>query len=215
MKIIAVNGSPRKDWNTHILLQKALDGAASKGAQTELVHLYDIDYKGCIACLACKRKDAPPKPVRCVVKDGLTPILERIASSDALILGSPIYFGEVTSGMRAFLERFLFQYLSYDKERVPLAPKKIPSAFIYTMGVPEAALDEVGYKVKFAFYKNLLESILGRSETLVVTETLQVKDYGKFNMRMFDEDQRKKRREAVFPKDCEAAFNIGASLSVL
>jgi multimeric flavodoxin WrbA len=48
MKVIALNGSPRKKWNTATLLKHALDGAASKGADTELVHLYDYNYKGCI-----------------------------------------------------------------------------------------------------------------------------------------------------------------------
>jgi len=51
MKVIALNGSPRKKWNTATLLKHALDGAASKGAETELIHLYDYNYKGCISCL--------------------------------------------------------------------------------------------------------------------------------------------------------------------
>jgi multimeric flavodoxin WrbA len=50
MKAIGVNGSPRKKWNTATLLKKALEGAASEGAKTALVHLYDLDYKGCISC---------------------------------------------------------------------------------------------------------------------------------------------------------------------
>jgi multimeric flavodoxin WrbA len=54
MKAIGVNGSPRKKWNTATLLKKALEGAASEGAKTGLVHLYDLDYKGCISCFACK-----------------------------------------------------------------------------------------------------------------------------------------------------------------
>lgn len=54
MKIIALNGSPRKKWNTATLLQKALEGAVSQGAITELIHLYDLNYKGCISCFACK-----------------------------------------------------------------------------------------------------------------------------------------------------------------
>ena len=45
MKVIAVNGSPRKNWNTATLLQKALDGAASQGAETEIFHLYELNYK--------------------------------------------------------------------------------------------------------------------------------------------------------------------------
>lgn len=56
MKIIAVNGSARKNRNTSILLKKALEGAESTGAQIELVNLYDLEYKGCTGCLGCKVK---------------------------------------------------------------------------------------------------------------------------------------------------------------
>lgn len=55
MKVIAINGSPRK--NTATLLAKALEGASSCGAETELIHLYDHNYKGCVSCFACKLKD--------------------------------------------------------------------------------------------------------------------------------------------------------------
>ncbi|MCL2063580.1 MAG: flavodoxin family protein, partial [Candidatus Cloacimonetes bacterium] len=56
MKIIAVNGSPRKNWNTHILLEKCLEGAKETGAEAELVNLYDIQFKGCTSCFICKLK---------------------------------------------------------------------------------------------------------------------------------------------------------------
>ena len=93
MTIIGINGSPRKKWNTATLLTKALEGAASQGADTELVHLYDLDYKGCISCFACKIIDGPHNG-RCAVKDDLSPILKKIEDeADAIILGSPIYFG--------------------------------------------------------------------------------------------------------------------------
>ena len=77
MKILAFNGSPRKKWNTATLLDKALEGAASKGAVTEMIHLYDLDYKECISCFACKRKDGKSYG-RCSVKDGLSPVLTEI-----------------------------------------------------------------------------------------------------------------------------------------
>ena len=54
MKVMAFNGSPRKKWTTATLLSKALEGAASKGAKTELIHLYHLNFKGCISCFACK-----------------------------------------------------------------------------------------------------------------------------------------------------------------
>ena len=50
MKVIAFNGGPRKNWNTAMLLEKALEGAKSQGAETELIHLYELNYKGCISC---------------------------------------------------------------------------------------------------------------------------------------------------------------------
>src|SRR5208337_3352580 len=104
MKVIGFNGSPRKKWNTASLLQKALEGAASKGAKTELIHLYDLDYKGCISCFACKTKDGKSYGT-CAVKDDLTPIFKKVEKADAIILGSPIYFGRVTGEMASFYER--------------------------------------------------------------------------------------------------------------
>ena len=54
MKVMAINGSPRKDWNTATMLQKALEGSASRGAETELIHLYDLQFQGCTSCFSCK-----------------------------------------------------------------------------------------------------------------------------------------------------------------
>ena len=71
MRIIAVNGSPRKKWNTAALIDSALDGARSLGAETQRVDLYDLDYKGCVSCFACKKLGGKSYG-RCAVKDGLT-----------------------------------------------------------------------------------------------------------------------------------------------
>jgi multimeric flavodoxin WrbA len=108
--VIAINGSPRKNWNTAMLLEEALKGAASKGADTELIHLYDLDFTGCTSCFACKLKDGKSYG-RCAVSDDLTAVLDTIYDADALILGSPIYFGTVTGEMKSFMERLLFPYL--------------------------------------------------------------------------------------------------------
>lgn len=89
MKVIAFNGSPRRSWNTAILLKKALEGAASQGAATELINLYDLNFKGCISCFECKRKNGPNYG-RCAVNDDLLPVLQKAATADGLILGSPI-----------------------------------------------------------------------------------------------------------------------------
>jgi multimeric flavodoxin WrbA len=102
--VIAFNGSPRKNWNTATLLQKALEGASSERAETELIHLYDINFKGCTSCFACKVIGAKSYG-RCAVKDEITPIFKRIEEkADAIILGSPIYFGMVTGEMKSFMD---------------------------------------------------------------------------------------------------------------
>ena len=71
MKVLAINGSPRTKWNTAALLNNALEGAASQGAETELVHLYRLNYKGCVSCFSCKLKGGKSYG-RCAVKDELT-----------------------------------------------------------------------------------------------------------------------------------------------
>ena len=96
MKAIGVNGSPRKKWNTATLLEKALKGAGSQGAKTELFHLYDLNYKGCISCFACKKK--PGKSYgKCAVKDGLMPVLEKVNEADVIISMGSNGFGETSA----------------------------------------------------------------------------------------------------------------------
>ena len=113
MKIIAINGSPRKNWNTARLLEAALDGARAQGAETKLYHLYDYDFKGCRSCFACKRIGSPFYG-KCAQKDGISDILAEVKAADGLVLGTPIYFGAATGEFRSFLERLLFQNYAYD-----------------------------------------------------------------------------------------------------
>ncbi len=212
MKIVAVNGSPRQNWNTHILLNKALEGAQSEGAQTELVNLYDLTYKGCISCMACKVKHGKSLG-HCNVNDELKPVLETIDSCDGLIIGSPIYFSDVTAMTKGFLERFLFQYLSYDDYSQTYYDGNIKkSAFIYTMNAPESMIDRIGYNALFEKYK-MMFSHFGYEQTIVSTETLQVNDYSKYHMASFNEAERKERREKVFPSDCQKAYDLGKSIA--
>lgn len=212
MKVIAINGSPRKNWNTHMLLSKALEGADAAGAETELVNLYDLDYKGCTSCLACKLRDSD-NIGHCAVNDGLKPVLESIDKCDGLILGSPIYFGEVTGMMRAFLERLFFQYLSYDDYSKTYFTGNIKPAFIFTMNVSEDMLVQAGYQDKIEAYKMMLTRFFGSAESFVSTETLQVNDYSRYHMELFNEAERKVRRAETFPSECKKAYELGKSMA--
>ena len=210
MKIIAINGSPRKNWNTDTLLKKVLDGAASAGAETEMVCLYDLNFKGCRSCMACKLKKEP-RPNRCVLRDELTVVLDRVHEADAVVLGSPIYFSEVTGEMRSFFERCLFQYLNYDDYSKPLSPAK-KTAWVFTMNIPEALFDDFGYSALFQRYENWMKLYFGHCETLLATDTMQVRDYSRYHLAGFDAEAKQLRHETVFPEDCRKAYELGRRL---
>ena len=208
MKVIAFNGSPRKRWNTATLLEKALEGAASQGAETELIHLYDLNYKGCASCFACKTKGGESYG-KCAVKDDLTPILKRIEEYDAIILGSPIYFGCASGEMRSMMERLLFPYLSYGPLPRSLFPKKINTGFIMTMNATEELMEKYGFSQQPALHRGVLKMIFGASELLLSFDTYQFEDYSKMVADSFDPEKKAKRRKEIFPQDCEKAFEMG------
>lgn len=207
MKIIAINGSPRKNKNTATLLTKALEGAASCGAETELIHLYAQHYKGCVSCFACKLKDGKSYG-KCALKDDLAPILEKVSNADAIILGSPIYFHSITSGMKAFLERLIFQYLVYDTNHSSLFQRKIPVGFIYTMNVSNEQF-KAKYENNLKSMQMYIEKTFGSFESLIVNDTYQFDNYSKYVAPLFDEKKKRKVKEEQFPKDCQNAFDMG------
>jgi multimeric flavodoxin WrbA len=208
MKVIAINGSPRKTWNTATLLKNALEGAASQGAETELINLYDYNYKGCISCFGCKLKEGTSYG-KCALNDELKPILQKVEEADAIILGSPIYFGGTTGETRSFLERLLFPYLVYDANHSTLFKRKIATGFIYTMNVPEGYLKEAGYEDNFKRTEMTMKRIFGSSEALVVTDTYQFEDYSRYETSAFNVEDKAKRKNEVFPSDCQKAFDMG------
>ena len=212
MQIIGINGSPRTQWNTATLVAKTLEGAAAQGARTELVHLYDLDFKGCTSCFACKARGGKSYGC-CAMKDGLTPLLEKIATADALVIGSPVYFGSVTGETRSFMERLLFPYLTYTVPYGTLFPKKLATAFIYTMNVPEERSREFGYEYFIKANERYGQMLLGSSESLCAFDTCQVDDYSKVVIESFDPLHKAKRRAEALPLDCQRAFDLGRRLA--
>lgn len=206
--VIAINGSPRKSWNTATLLTKALEGAASQRAETELIHLYDLNFRGCTSCFACKRKGGKSYG-KCAMNDDLTPILKKIESVDAIILGSPIYMGTATGEMRSFMERLVFPYVVYDGNYSSLFKRKIPTGFIYTMNATESQMEERGYVQSFELAEMMLVRAFGKVESLYVTDTYQFDDYSKYVVSAFDPEKKAATRKEVFPQDCEKACNMG------
>ena len=211
MKVLAINGSARKQWNTAILLNKALEGAASKGAQTELIHLYDLNFKGCTSCYECKLKNGASFG-RCSLKDELSVVLGKIEAADALILGAPFYLGTIPGVMKSFLERLATPYLvlDADDELVSLFPRQIQTGFIHTAGGDANHLKAMRVENHIRNNEMTLKMIFGSVESLVVTDTLHVDDYSKYVM-PFDAEEKMKKRKEEFPLDCEKAFEMGGT----
>jgi len=212
MKVLAINGSPRKKGNTSMLLESALEGAKGAGAEVELVRLYSLKFTGCVSCFECK-KIGGKSYGRCAVKDDLREVLEKVSEADALILGTPVYFGGETGEMRSFMERLCFPYVSYTPDYACLFPKKIPTAVFYTMNVSEDYVPTLGYDAMMGRTRGLLERVFGSCELLYSTDTWQFDDYSKYVSTRWDPEAKAARRKEVFPKELEKAGEIGARLA--
>ena len=215
-KVVILNGSPRKNFNTAKLLKEAQRGAESVGAEVEYFNLYDINFKGCLSCFACKRKGATTNCV-CAIKDDLRPVLEKCIQADAIIMGSPVYFSYPTGEFRSFLERLLFPVHTYlvDKETgglKSLRPKTIPCGVIFTMNCPRDWMEKYNYPVILEDNVKSLNHVFGYSEALYSCDTYQFIDYSKYDIDLFDEKEKAKVRDTQFPKDLQAAFDMGIKM---
>ncbi|MGA2141832.1 MAG: flavodoxin family protein [Brevinematales bacterium] len=211
MYTIAVNGSPRKKWNTAMLLESALKGAAEAGSKTEMINLYDFNYKGCISCFECKRHGGRSFG-KCAVKDGLAPVLEKIGKADALIIGSPIYIGSITGETRSFLERLIFQYMLYTVPYQSSFKGKLKVGLIYSMGANKERFDS-SFKASADMTESSLKRSFGNLSTLFSYDTYQMDDYSDIDYGM-DIGKKLERRKTVFPEDCKRAYEMGNKLSL-
>jgi len=102
MKVVGINGSPRKDGNTHDLIEKVLDVLQSEGIETEFVQLGGKNIKGCTACYKCFEN----KDKRCSVKNDIcNEVIEKMIEADGIVLGSPTYFTNVSAELKALIDR--------------------------------------------------------------------------------------------------------------
>jgi multimeric flavodoxin WrbA len=111
LKAIAINGSPRPGGNTEIMLKKVLEPLEAAGWSTEYLRIGGKAVRGCTACMQCVEK----RNGRCIIEgDGINDCLEKMYAADAIILGSPTYFADVTSELKALIDRAGFVALAND-----------------------------------------------------------------------------------------------------
>lgn len=209
MKTIVINASPRKKCNTSQIMKSAQKGAESAGAEVEYINLYDYTFKGCVSCLSCKRKDA--ERCRCYYRDDLTEIIEKILKADALLIGTPIYFGQATSQFRALMERLLCCVMSYDGEPTYFTGK-VNVGLFYTMNAAKQYYDNV-LGPSFEVQAMMFGMLNGTVKSYGVCNTVQVRDYSKYSMGVFDENIKRENRKNQFGIDLKNAHDIGAELS--
>jgi multimeric flavodoxin WrbA len=109
MKVVAINGSPRPGGNTEIMLKKVLEPLETAGWDTEYLRIGGKAVRGCMACMKCIEK----RNGRCIIEgDAINDYLEKMCAADAIILGSPTYFADVTAELKALIDRAGFVALA-------------------------------------------------------------------------------------------------------
>jgi len=105
MKVVGINGSPRKEGNTSIIIKAVFTELEKHGIETELIQLGGLPVRGCMACMKCLEK----KDGKCVItNDVINDIIDKMVDADGIILGSPVYCADVTSEMKALIDRCSF-----------------------------------------------------------------------------------------------------------
>ncbi len=103
MKVVGINGSPRKAGNTSLLIKAVFQELEKEGIETEMIHIGLKPIRGCRACYACLNN----QDRRCVFgdDDGVNEYIHKMASADGILLGSPTYFTDITAELKALLDR--------------------------------------------------------------------------------------------------------------
>ena len=144
----------------------------------------------------------------CRFRDALSPLLDEIAEADGLVLGSPIYFGEVTGKMRAFLERLAFPWLSYNDYSLT-APKRMPVVLVETMnGLPERNNSN-----HFGTMEWCLTTALGEIERIIGYNTCQVAKYDNYELGSFSEKAKHAWRDEHWAEDLQKAYDAGRRMA--
>ncbi len=214
MKVLAINGSPRRHWNTETILEHALAGAAQlPDARTQSVRLYPMNYSGCIGCYACKQRGKPS--ALCRLEDPLLPLLEIAQEADVLLIGTPVYFFTESAGTRAFIERLLYPWSAfraggYGTRR----PKAMTAGLLYTLAGTEESVSAHGHKHFKDSTEQFFSLHFSHHELLLAYESLHTTSYDKLELDSFDPEARQKARAERFVKDCKRAEALGTALAL-
>lgn len=147
MKVIGIIASPRKEGNTAWIINKILEGAKEEGAETQSWYFSDLDIKPCQGCLCCHSKGARG----CVINDDMQKLYVAIDDADAIVLGSPIYMGQMSAQAKIITDRLFAQisprFSPHYKEKA--TKKKL--ILVFTQGNPDSSM----FQLYFEYTKNM------------------------------------------------------------
>ena len=187
MNVLGISGSPKANGLTGLLLDKTLDGARALGAHTEKIILNDLNFKACQECGGCDETGV------CVLDDDMRPIYEKLARADAVVVASPVYFGNITAQLKAMIDRCHSSWMAkYILKRDLFGNKRRKGIFLCVAGKESEEYFESAKKIVRIFF--ITQNIEYLSDLFV----------SGLNMMSMDDP----KREAALEK----AFQLGASL---
>lgn len=202
MKVCVINGSPRKNWNTARLMDQFVEGMQSVDSSIEVrnINVYDYQFSGCRSCFACKLKAFEDQPLACRWKDEITDVLDKVRNCDAVVIGSPIYFCDLSAQLKAFLERLMYP---------GKAPKVIPAAIIMTMNATEEPYNKViapSIDITANYWKGNFNCL---PKQYMAFDTYQRKNEHLYKKSSHDMEGKRIRHEAHFHEELELFYNHG------
>jgi len=148
----------------------------------------------------------------CTLNDELKPLLESIEQSDVLVLGSPVYYGNLSGQMRSFTDRLLFKYLDYGGAGTGPKRRNFKTALIASMNVTDEISFTRGFKDTLDSFSEMMGHTLGSCELLTLTNTVLFDDYSKYVYPMPDKDEKSNRNAKISAVDLQRAFDLGVRL---
>ena len=168
MKVLGLIGSPRKEGNTDLLVDKILEGASAVGYSTEKSYLYDMDLSPCVDCRGCKKGN-----LQCVVNDDMQTLYPKLIDADVIIFGTPLYWYGPTGTMKIMMDRLrpfvLSKKLKGKKAIVVVPSQEGPSACSSVVGMFELTFKYLGID----FVDKLLVTAYEKGEVANQPDTLQ------------------------------------------
>jgi len=162
MNIVGFVASPRKGGNTSYVVEKILEGAKEAGAETQIWYSSETEVRPCKGCLGCVKSG------KCVIDDDMQEIYRSLKQADALVLGSPVYMGQMTAQAKTFMDRLFAQITPRFSPRFKEENAGKKMILVFTQGNP----DPEKFKVYYDYTKGMFQMLeFDVKDMIVVTDT--------------------------------------------